>query len=115
MTNGRHTMGDTVDLSEDMPVLGELLDMTLDSMERSGLDAATYMRVRLAALAAIGANPGSWMLNLAAAADAGLGVEDVQAVLIGIAPVIGTARTMAAAGNALRALGLAAAAADEDE
>ena len=54
-------------------------------------------------------------LNLAAAADAGLEIEEVQAVLIGVAPVIGTARTMAAAGNTLRALGLAAAAADEDD
>ncbi len=103
------------DFGEDMPVLGQLFDMTVDSMERSGLDDQTYLRVRIAALAAIGANPGSWILNLAAAADAGLGIEDVQAVLIGVAPVIGTARTAAAAGNALRALGLAAAAADLDE
>jgi 4-carboxymuconolactone decarboxylase len=107
-------MSDTVDLSQDMPVLSEVLSMTLESAERSGLDAATYMRVRIAALAAIGANPGSWMLNLAAAADAGLGVEDVQAVLVGIAPVIGSARTVAAAGNALRALGLAALAAEDE-
>ena len=107
-------MSDTVDLGDDMPVLAELVRMTVESMERSGLDAGTYLRVRIAALAAMGANPESWMLNLAVAADAGLGVEDVQAVLIGIAPVIGSARTMAAAGNALRALGLAAAAADED-
>ena len=108
-------MSDTVDLSQDMPVLAEVLSMTLESAERSGLDATTYMRVRIAALAAMGANPGSWMLNLATAAEAGLGVEDVQAVLIGIAPVIGSARTVAAAGNALRALGLAAAAAEEDD
>jgi hypothetical protein len=108
-------MTDTVDLSADMPVLSELLSMTLESAERSGLDAATFTRVRIAALAAMGASPGSWMLNLAAAAEAGLGIEDVQAVLIGIAPVIGSARTVAAAGNALRALGLAAAAAGDDE
>src|SRR4051812_36260142 len=107
-------LSDDIDLTEDMPLLDELLGMTVDSMERSGLDAETYFRVRIAALAAIGANPGSWLLNLAAAADAGLEVEDVQAVLIGIAPVIGTARTMAAAGNALRALGLAMAVDDED-
>jgi 4-carboxymuconolactone decarboxylase len=107
-------MNDTPELSEDMPLLSELLSMTLESAERSGLDAATYLRVRIAALAAMGANPGSWMLNLAAAAEAGLGVEDVQAVLIGIAPVIGSARTVAAAGNALRALGLAAAAGEDE-
>jgi 4-carboxymuconolactone decarboxylase len=108
-------VSDMMDLSEEMPVLDELMSMTVESMERSGLDAATYLKVRIAALAAMGANPGSWMLNLAAAADAGLGIEDVQAVLVGVAPVIGTARTAAAAGNALRALGLAAAAADDVE
>ena len=107
-------MSDDVDLGEDMPVLAQVLEMTVDSAERSGLDAATYMKVRIAALAAMGANPGSWMLNLAAASDAGLGIDDVQAVLVGIAPVIGTARTVAAAGNALRALGLAAAAEGDD-
>ena len=107
-------MTDTADFGGEMPVLAELVDMTVDSFERSGLDVETYLRVRIAALAATGANPGSWALNLAAVADAGLGVGDVQAVLIGIAPVIGTARTMAAAGNALRALGLAALAADDD-
>jgi hypothetical protein len=113
MSDAMDLTGD-VDLTEDMPLLDELLGMTVDSMERSGLDAETYFRVRIAALAAIGANPGSWMLNLAAAADAGLEIEDVQAVLIGIAPVIGTARTVAAAGNALRALAAAIALEDED-
>jgi 4-carboxymuconolactone decarboxylase len=107
-------MGD-VDLSSDMPILSELLDMTLESAERSGLDAATFVRVRIAALAAVGAGPASWMLNLAAASEAGLTIDDVQAVLIGIAPVIGTARTVSAAGNALRALGLVAAAAEDED
>ena len=75
-----------------------------------GLDADTYLQVRIAALAAIGAPPASWMLNLAAAGGSGLTLADVQGILIAVAPVIGTARTMAAAGNALRALGMAAAA-----
>jgi hypothetical protein len=56
-----------------------------------------------------------WIFNLAAAAEAGLGIENVQAVLVGIAPVIGSARTVAAAGNALRTLGLAAMAGGDDE
>lgn len=109
-------MSNTEDLNEQqMPVLDELMSMTAESMERSGLDAATYLKVRIAALAAMGAQPGSWMLNLAAAGETGLTVEDVQAILVAVAPVIGTARTMAAAGNALRALGLAVAAAEADE
>src|SRR5262245_48553622 len=99
----------------EMPVLDEVLRMTLDSAERSGLDARTYLQVRIAALAAMGAGPASWLANLGVAAEAGLSVADVQAVLVAVSPVIGTARTVHAAGNALRGLGLAAVAeADED-
>jgi Carboxymuconolactone decarboxylase family len=108
-------MSEVNDLNERMPVLDEIVSMTVDSMERSGLDAATYLKVRTAALSAMGAQPGSWMLNLAAAANAGLTIEDVQAILVAVAPVIGTARTTAAAGNALRALGLAVAASEDVE
>jgi 4-carboxymuconolactone decarboxylase len=101
-------MSDTADLNERMPVLEELLTMTAESMERSGLEVDSYLKVRIAALAAMGAPPMSWLMNLSAAEGAGLTLADVQAILVAIAPVIGTARTMAAAGNALRALGLAA-------
>jgi 4-carboxymuconolactone decarboxylase len=100
--------------SGEMPVLDEVLRMTLDSAERSGLDARTYLQVRIAALAAMGAGPASWMTNLGVAAEAGLSVADVQAVLVAVSPVIGTARTVHAVGNALRGLGLAAAAAEMD-
>jgi hypothetical protein len=45
-----------------------------------------------------------------------VGVEagDIQQVMIGIAPVVGTARVAAAAGNIVRALGLAIEVADHD-
>jgi 4-carboxymuconolactone decarboxylase len=108
-------MSDSGEFSERLPVLEELVSMTVESMERSGLDADTYLKVRIAALAAMGAPPGSWMVNLAAAGEAGLSIADVQAILVAVAPVIGSARTMAAGGNALRALGLAAAGADSFE
>jgi alkylhydroperoxidase/carboxymuconolactone decarboxylase family protein YurZ len=96
---------------ESFPLLEQMMSQTLESYEESGLDAQTYLKVRIAALAALGANPASWLLNLKAAADSGLTPDDVQAVLIGIAPVIGTARTVAATTNALRAIGAAAVAA----
>jgi hypothetical protein len=108
-------MSDESGVGDRMPVLEEVLSMTVDSLERSGLDARSYLQVRIAALAAMGANPVSWLVNLKAAAESGLGLEDVQAVLVGIAPVIGTARTMSAAANAMKALGFAAAAAAEDD
>jgi alkylhydroperoxidase/carboxymuconolactone decarboxylase family protein YurZ len=96
------------------PVLDTLAAMTAASIEQSSLDAKTLMMVRLAALAAVGAPPVSYLANIGAGADAGIEAEDVQEVLIGIAPVVGTARVVAAAGNIFRALGFAVAAADEE-
>ena len=101
-------------LAEDLPVLSEVVSMTADSAERSGLDDRTFFLVRIAALAGTGAPPSSWLVNLAAAADRGLTKEGVQDVLVAIAPVIGTARTVAAAGNALRGVGIATALSEAD-
>jgi hypothetical protein len=98
----------------DTPVLDTLAAMTAASIERSSLDEKTLMMVRLAALASVGAPPASYLANLGAGADAGIGASDVQQVLIGIAPVVGTARVVAAAGNIARALGFAIAAAEEE-
>jgi alkylhydroperoxidase/carboxymuconolactone decarboxylase family protein YurZ len=94
--------------TSDMPVLDELLSMTTDSADRTGLEPRTYAMVRIAALAATGAPPVSWVANLGFAADIGLTKEDLQDVLVAIAPVIGTARTFYAIGNALRGVGLVA-------
>jgi 4-carboxymuconolactone decarboxylase len=86
----------------DAPVLETLLAMNLDAAERSGLDAETYLLVRLAALVAMGAAPASYLITLGAGADAGLTVEKAQAVLVAIAPVVGSARVTAAAGAIVR-------------
>ena len=96
----------------DAPVLETLLQMNLDAAERSGLDADTYLLVRLAALVAMDAAPVSYMITLGAAADTDLTVEKAQAVLVAIAPVVGSARVTAAAGAILRGI-LGAAALDE--
>ena len=86
----------------DAPVLETLLQMNLDAAERSGLDAETYLLVRLAALVAMDAAPVSYLITLGAAADTGLTVEQMQAVLVAIAPVVGSARVTAAAGAIVR-------------
>ena len=105
------------DVKTEMPVLDQVMRMNLDSVEHSKLDPRTFMEVRIAALAATGAAPIAWATNLGAGAEVGLTVEDVQGVLVAITPLIGTARTVAAAGNALRGLGMiaVAGAAAEDE
>ena len=97
----------------DTPVVDVLADMTAASLERSTLDPKTLILVRLAALASVDAPPVSYLTNLAAGGEVGVEAEDVQQVLIGIAPVVGTARVASAAGKMARALGFAIAVADE--
>jgi alkylhydroperoxidase/carboxymuconolactone decarboxylase family protein YurZ len=87
------------------PVLDTLADMTAISVERCALPPRELMLARIATLIAVNAPPVSYVANAGAAADSGVTAEDIQAVMIGIAPVVGTPRIVAAAGNILRALG----------
>lgn len=96
-----------VDLTEDRPVLTTLAALTAVSVESCNLEQRDLMLARIAALAAVGAPPASYLLNAGSASDAGVTLEDVQGVLIAVAPVIGTPRTLLAAGNITRALGFA--------
>ena len=91
------------------PVLETLVKMNEEIPERSGLDAETFMLVRIAALASTGAPPASYLMNLEAASEIGLTVEQVQGVLIAIAPVVGSARVASAGSSIAEALGLATA------
>jgi len=94
---------------EDAPVLEAVMRMHLDTGELCDLDARTYHLVRFAALSAIGAPPASYLVNVGAAMDAGVTVGDLKGTLVAVAPIIGTARVTASAGNILRAAGLAVA------
>jgi alkylhydroperoxidase/carboxymuconolactone decarboxylase family protein YurZ len=94
-------------MSEEGLLLETLGAMTAVSLERADLDARDLMLVRLAALAAVDAPAASYLLNLGAAVEAGLTLEDAQAVLIAIAPIIGTPRSVVAATNLADALGFA--------
>ena len=79
------------------PVLDTLLQMNEGVLERSGLDGETFMLVRIAALAATGAPPASYLVNLKMAEELGVDPEQVQGVLVAVAPVIGGAAVAAAA------------------
>ncbi len=97
------------------PVLETLVKMNEGTPEASGLDAETYILTRIAALASVGAPPASYLVNLGAASELGVSDEQVQGVLIAIAPVIGSAR-VASAGSAIAiAMGLATAVVEESE
>lgn len=92
---------------EETPVLDALADITAVSLERSTLEPRELMLARIAALAAVDAPPASYLLNAGTAVDVGITLEDVQGVLIAVAPVVGTPRIVAAAGNLASALGFA--------
>jgi alkylhydroperoxidase family enzyme len=69
---------------------------------------------RIAALAASDAPPISYVAHIDPALRAGMTADQLQDVLVAIAPIVGTARVMTAAGNIATALGVAIAVADTE-
>ena len=110
MTNPNETL--SVLAQGDLSVLNTLMRMTEGSLEESGLDPETFMLVRIAALATLDAAPASWLVNIKVSGEAGLTPERIVGTLIAIAPVVGTARVVSAAGSIVEALGLASALAE---
>jgi alkylhydroperoxidase/carboxymuconolactone decarboxylase family protein YurZ len=97
MTNG----------SSDTPVLDTLAAMTAESLTRCGLDENSLLTARIAALVAEDAPAASYLMHIGPAADAGVTVERVQDILIAVAPIVGTPRTVSAAAKITEALGIA--------
>ncbi len=102
-------------MSADTPVLDTLAHMTVASVEHNSLAARELMLVRIAALIAVDAPPASYLANAGAAEDSGVTADDLQGVMIAVAPVVGTARVVSAGGKILRALGFAIAVADAEQ
>src|SRR5262245_34194107 len=92
---------------DETPVLDLIASMTADSIEASSLDAETLMLVRIAALVAVDAPPASYLMTLGAASEVGVDEDQIRGVLAAVAPIVGTPRTVSAAGNIARALGIA--------
>jgi hypothetical protein len=89
------------------PVLDLLKTMTAESIEASTLDDEKLMLVRIAALVAVDAPPSSYLLNIGVASEVGIDADQVQGVLAGVAPIVGTARVASAGANIVQALGFA--------
>ncbi|MFD9597663.1 carboxymuconolactone decarboxylase family protein [Kitasatospora sp. NPDC059973] len=100
--------------ASETPVLDTLAAMTLDSVERCGLPVDTFLLTRIAALVAMDAPPMSYLAHIGAADGAELTAAQLQDVLVAIAPIVGTARVMSAAGHIAEALGMAIAVAETD-
>jgi alkylhydroperoxidase/carboxymuconolactone decarboxylase family protein YurZ len=98
----------------DAPVLDTLADINATSIDHSHLMPRELMLARIAALVAVNAPPASYLANAGVAADSGVTEQDVQEVMIAIAPVVGTAKVVSAGGNMMRALGFAIKVAEAD-
>ena len=102
------------DVPSETPVLDTLVAMTAESVARCGLDANSLLAARIAALVAVDAPAASYLMHVGSAMDAGVTVEQIQNILIAIAPIVGTPRTLSAALNITEALGIAIVALDDE-
>ncbi len=101
-------------VTSDTAVLDTIVDLTAASVDHSSLPTRDFMIVRLAALIAVDAPPASYLANADAAQKSGITADDISEVMIAIAPIVGTARVISAAGKILRAMGLAIAVGDSE-
>jgi hypothetical protein len=102
----------------DTPVSDTLLAMTAVSLENSDLSLRELMIARIAALVAVDAPAASYAVNAMPASDSGINLDDVEDILVAVAPIVGTARVVSATANVAEGLGfvIALAAAElEDE
>ena len=82
-----------------------LSDIPIASAVSGHADAKTLALARLAALIAIGAPDPSFGEQADAAVSAGANADEIVDVLVGVAPVVGTPRVVAAAPQIALALG----------
>ena len=101
----------------DTPVSDALLAITATSLDYSDLSPRELMIARIAALVAVDAPATSYALNAVPATDSGINLDDVEDILIAVAPIVGTARVVSATANIAEGLGfvIALAAAELEE
>jgi Carboxymuconolactone decarboxylase family len=89
----------------DTPVSDTLLAMTAVSLDNSDLSPREFMIARIAALVAMDAPAASYALNAGPAADSGIDLDDVQDILVTVAPIVGSPRVVSATANIAEGLG----------
>lgn len=78
-------------------------DLRVGAVDGSGLDAETRQLVQIAALVAIDAPHASWLRQLEAADDEEIELEKILGTLLAVAPVVGSAKIVAACAKIVRA------------
>jgi hypothetical protein len=89
----------------DAPVSDTLAMITAVSIENSDLPPREFMIARIAALVAVDAPAASYAFNVGAASESGITLDDVQDILVAVAPIVGTARVVSATMHIAEGLG----------
>ena len=90
----------------DFEAVGVAPDLQNGSVRGSGLDAETSQLVQIAALVAIDAPHVSWLRHLEAADDQEIELDKILGTLLSVAPVVGSAKIVAACAKIVRAAAL---------
>jgi len=90
----------------DFEAVGVAPDLQNGSVRGSGLDAETSQLVQIAALVAIDAPHVSWLRHLEAADDQAIELDKILGTLLSVAPVVGSAKIVAACAKIVRAAAL---------
>ena len=99
---------------DETPVSDTLAEMTAVSLANSDLPPREFMIARIAALVAVDAPAVSYALNAVPASDSGITLDDVQGLLVAVAPIVGTARIVSATTNIAEGLGFVIALAEAE-
>ena len=102
------------DTESNTPVSDTLLAMTAASLDNSDLSPREFMIARLAALVAVDAPAVSYTLNALPATDSGITLDDVEDILVAVAPIVGTTRVVSATANIAEGLGFVIALAEAE-
>jgi hypothetical protein len=102
------------DEENDTPLSDTLLAMTAASLENTDLSPRELMIARIAALVAVDAPAVSYALNALPAADSDITLDDVEDILIAVAPIVGTASVVSATANIAEGLGFVIALAEAE-
>ena len=86
------------------PVLEALAKQSEGALQQTGIDPQTALLVRIAALVALDAAPASYLIHLGIADRGGVKAEAIEATLVELAPLVGSARIVSAAGKINQAL-----------
>jgi hypothetical protein len=98
----------------DTPVSDTLLAMTAVSLDNSDLSLRELMIARIAALVAVDAPAASYAVNAVPASDSGIDLDDVEDILVAVAPIVGSARVVSATANIAEGLGFVIALAEAE-